>query len=328
ALGLSVGPVIGGFILGTLGWRWVFWVNVPFGLVASVFGWLVIPPTSGLTRGSRFDWTGAFLIVPALATLIASINEAHVWGLISPAFFSGVAVAAVLLFMFTRSELNHNSPLVDFSLFKSGAFVAGNVAGLMSYATLFGIFFLMPFVFIRVFHDDPFTAGLRLAIIPVMIGLFAPFAGALSDRFGARLLTVAGMVLCLGGLAYLYLAISVNSASFPAVMLALAAFGAGQGLFASPNNNSIIAAAPERLTGAAGSFVNVVRSVGMSAGIAAASAILSWRLEALIGHPVNTVRAPTEILLRAGRDDILSLIAFAAVAGLISLICPHGTPDA
>ena len=326
AIGLSAGPMIGGLLLATLGWRWVFWINVPVGLVASVIGWLVIPPTSGLTKDSRFDWTGALMIVPALAAFLAAVNEAHVWGAVSPAFFGAILVSAILLFSFARRELRHDYPLIDFALLKNRIYVAGNAAALMSYATLFGVFFLMPFLFIRVYHDDALTAGLRLAIIPVAIGVVAPFAGGLSDRLGARILTVAGISACLGALVFLYFGIGMESASLLAVMLALAAFGVGQGLFASPNNNSIMAAAPRRLTGEAGGLMNVVRSVGMSVGIAAASALLSWRLEALIGHVVNTVHAPPQLLLHAGRDDLLLLIAFAAIAGLISLVGPHAEP--
>ena len=324
AVGLSVGPMLGGLVLATLGWRWVFWINVPFGLAASIIGWLVIPPTSGLGQDKRFDWAGVLLIVPALAVLLAAINEAHVWGIVSLATFGGILLTAIMLTVFARRERRVTAPLVDFALFGSRAYVAGNAAGLMSYAALFGVFFLMPFLFIRVYHDDPLTAGLRLAIVPVAIGLVAPFAGALSDRFGARLLTVAGMSVCLGGLAYLYLAAGTDASSLPAVMFALAAFGTGQGLFASPNNNSIMAAAPRRLTGEAGGLMNVVRSVGMSIGVAAAATLLSSRLAALVGHAVNTVHAPPEILLSAGRADILLLMAFVAIAGLISLVGPHG----
>lgn len=324
AVGLSVGPMLGGLVLATLGWRWVFWINVPFGLVAAVIGWLVIPLTGDLSRGERFDLTGALLIVPALAVLLAVINEAHVWGIVSSASFGAVLLTAILLTVFVRRERRRAAPLIDFALFRSRAYVAGNAAGLMSYAALFGVFFLMPFLFIRVYHDDALNAGLRLAIVPVAIGLVAPFAGGLSDRFGARLLTVAGMSVCLGGLAWLYFGLTTHTTSLLVVMPALGTFGAGLGLFASPNNNSIMASAPGRLTGEAGSLMNVVRSIGMSIGIAAAATLLSSRLAALVGHAVSTVHAPPGTLLSAGRDDILLMIAFAAIAGLISLVGPHG----
>ena len=90
AVGLSAGPALGGLVLDTLGWQWVFWINVPVGLVGAVIGWLVIPVTKDLPDDSRFDWKGAFLIVPALTALMAVLNEGHAWGVTSPALSSAV----------------------------------------------------------------------------------------------------------------------------------------------------------------------------------------------------------------------------------------------
>ena len=321
AVGLSVGPVIGGFLLATLGWRWAFWINVPFGLVASVIGWLAIPPTANLAHeGSEFDWKGAVLLLPALATFIALISEGHVWRVTSLAFIGGILVALVFAFLFIRSERTSVTPLVDFTLFRSGGFSLGNAAGLMSYAILFGLFFLMPFVLVRGYHDNVFVAGLRLAIVPVAIGLVAPISGALSDRLGTHLLTVLGMLICGASLILLYFTINGNAASLPAVMLAFAIFGSGQGLFASPNNSSIMAAAPPHVTGGAGGLMNVVRSIGMSIGIAGASALFSWRLETLTGRFANTLTATPSVLIDASHSVILLLFGFAAAAALISLV--------
>ena len=205
AIGLSAGPALGGLVLDTLGWQWVFWINVPVGLLAAVIGWFVLPPTNGLAAGERFDWTGAFLILPALTALIAAVNEAHVWGLASPAFLGGVLAGVVLLLLFVLAERRARNPLMDLSLFRSGAFATGNAANLMSYAMLFGLFFLMPFVFIRVYQETPLTAGLQAVdragdARPDR----APFSGALSDRLGARLLTASGMAICVAAMALLY----------------------------------------------------------------------------------------------------------------------------
>jgi MFS family permease len=84
AAGLSAGPALGGLVLDTLGWQWVFWINVPVGLVGAVIGWLVIPLTNDTPDDGRFDWKGAFLIMPALTTLMAGLNEAYAWGVPSP----------------------------------------------------------------------------------------------------------------------------------------------------------------------------------------------------------------------------------------------------
>src|SRR5438270_1752438 len=142
AVGLSAGPAIGGFVLDALDWRWVFWINVPVGLAGTVLGWFVLPPTKNLPADSRFDWTGAFLIAPALTALVAVLNEGYAWGATSPMFIGCALLAVILLTLFVRSEQRAAAPLIDLTLFRQGAFAAGNVAGLLAYAALFGLFFL------------------------------------------------------------------------------------------------------------------------------------------------------------------------------------------
>ena len=182
AIGLSAGPAIGGLVLDALDWRWVFWINVPVGLAGTVMGWFMLPPTRDLPDDGRFDWKGAFLIAPALTALVAVLNEGYAWGATSPALLGCALLAAILLTVFVRSERHADAPLIDLRLFRERAFSAGNLAGLLSYAALFGVFFLMPFIFVRVYHDLALAAGLRLSIVPVMLGAVAPLGGALSDH--------------------------------------------------------------------------------------------------------------------------------------------------
>jgi EmrB/QacA subfamily drug resistance transporter len=320
AVGLSAGPALGGLVLDTLGWQWVFWINVPVGLVGAVIGWLVIPVTKDLPPDSRFDWKGAFLIVPALTALMAVLNEGHAWGVTSPAIIGCALLGVILLTLFVRTEQRAEAPLVDLKLFRQGAFVTGNIAGLLSYAALFGVMFLMPFIFVRVYEDTALAAGLRLSVVPVALGVIAPIGGVLYDRLGSRIVTAAGMLICVAGLALLFAAMDGAPGSLPLAMLALAIFGIGQGLFISPNNSAIMATAPTHLTGEAGGLLIVMRSLGISVGIAAASALLSWRLAELTGSGHNTLHAQAHHLLSASGDVILLLGGFAAIAGAISLV--------
>src|SRR6516165_9047338 len=179
AVGLSAGPALGGLVLDLLDWRWVFWINVPVGLAGTVLGWFVLPPTQNLPADSRFDWKGAFLIAPALTAVVAVLNEGYAWGATSPALLGCALLALILLTLFVRAEQRADAPLIDLTLFRQSAFSAGNVAGLMGYAALFGLFFLMPFIFVRAYRDSTFAAGLRLSIVPVMLGVVAPIAGDL-----------------------------------------------------------------------------------------------------------------------------------------------------
>ena len=130
------------------------------------------------------------------------------------------------------------------------------------------------------------------------------------------------MLLCLAALALLFAMLDGTVASLPLVMLALALFGVGQGLFISPNNSAIVAAAPVSLTGEAGGLINVTRSCGISVGVAAASSLLAWRLAVLTGSGHNTLHAQAQELLSASRDVIILLAGFAAVAGAMSLARP------
>jgi len=319
AVGLSAGPALGGLVLDLLDWRWVFWINVPVGLAGTVLGWFVLPATKDLPDDSRFDWKGAFLIAPALTAFVAVLNEGYAWGATSPALLGCALLAVILLTLFVRAEQRADAPLIDLTLFRQSAFSAGNVAGLMGYAALFGLFFLMPFIFVRAYRDSTFAAGLRLSIVPVMLGVVAPIAGALYDRLGPRLLTASGMLICVVALVLLFAVLDGAPASLPLVMIALAVFGAGQGLFISPNNSAVVAAAPASLTGEAGGLLNVMRSCGISVGVAAASSLLAWRLAVRTGSGHDTLQAETHHLLAAGRDVVVLIGSFAAMAGVISL---------
>ena len=320
AIGLGAGPALGGLILDTLGWHWAFWINVPFGLAGAVLGWLVIPQTRNLGTGGRFDWQGALLIAPALTAVVAALNEGYAWGATSPALIGCVVAAIIFLTLFARVERRAETPLIDFQLLRQGAFLIGNVANFLSYAALFGLFFLVPFVLVRAYQDTALAAGLRLSIVPVMLGLLAPLGGALYDRFGARVVTASGMVVCIAGLAVLHVFLDGAAANMPMVMLALAIFGVGQGLFISPNSGSIMATAPEELTGEAGSLLNMARYLGMSAGIASASALLAMRLSAATGIQGSTINVSAQALVAASRDVILLLCCFVALAGVLSLM--------
>ena len=319
AVGLSAGPAIGGLVLDWLDWRWVFWINVPVGLAGTALGWFVLAPTRGQPDDTSFDWKGALLVAPALTAVVAVLNEGYAWGATSPLLIGFAATAVVLVALFVRAERRAQPPLIDLALFRARAFSAGGLAGLLGYAALFGLFFLMPFVLVRAYHDSAFAAGLRLCIVPMMIGITAPIAGALYDAIGARLPTAFGLLVCVGALAMLGVVLDGERDSLSLVMLALALFGVGQGLFISPNNSAIVAAAPAELTGEAGGLVNVIRSLGVSIGVAAASSVLAWRLAVLTGSATNTVHAGAPALLSAARDVLALLAGFAGIAGAISL---------
>ncbi|TAJ32944.1 MAG: DHA2 family efflux MFS transporter permease subunit, partial [Reyranella sp.] len=322
AIGLGAGPAIGGLILDTLGWQWAFWINVPLGIAGAILGWFILPRTGRQPEGERFDWRGALLIAPALTAFVAVLNEVHALGPTSPILIACLLIGIACAFLFVRAERRAASPLLDLELLAKPAFLLGNAANFVSYACLFGVFFLIPFSLVRTYHETALAAGLRLSILPVMLGLLAPVGGMLSDRLGPRLPTSAGMLICIAGLVLLYVFLDGTASNLWLVTLALGVIGVGQGLFVSPNTSAIMAAAPATETGQAGSVLNVVRMLGVSMGIAGASTLLVFSLGRSSG---STLGLPADTLVAAGRDVIVMLICLAAIAAAISLVRPRTT---
>jgi EmrB/QacA subfamily drug resistance transporter len=320
AVGITLGPVVGGVLLATLGWRWVFWAVVPFALAGAVIGWLIIPKTADLRSDRQFDWQGAVLLMPALTMLLMVISLSHAWGPTSPAIIGSAITTAVLLLMFIGQERQASTPLIDLDLFRISAFAGGILAIVMSYAMLYGMFFLMSFALVRGYHHSPLDAGLRLAIIPVALGIVAPFGGALHERLGVRTVLLSGMAVCVAALILLSVALTGTSSSVHSVIIALAAFGAGLGIFIAPNNSATLSAAPGDRSGEAGGLLNLMRIFGMSVGVACASAVLSWRLAAATGIGDRTLTASEDALLAAVKDGLLLLTVFAVTAGLTSVL--------
>jgi len=312
AVGVSAGPVVGGLLLSSLGWRWVFWVSVPFAFAAILFGWLVLPQTSELTSDKRFDWWGAALLSPALASIVILLSEFRTW---TPKVITLIALLSLgLLALFAWRERRQKAPLIDLQLFGVPAFSGGVIGVNLSYALLYSMFFLMSFVFVRGFGDSPLSAGLHLAIIPISLGLMAPISGKLYERFGPRLLTTAGMALCVGAIVLLLRSLGMMQHDI-AGGAALSLFGVGLGIYIAPNNTATMAAAPAGRTGEAGGLVNLMRVLGCMVGIVTASTALSWRLHARTGFGDRTLGVPAQTVVGAAHEVLWILVFFAIIAG-------------
>jgi EmrB/QacA subfamily drug resistance transporter len=321
AVGISAGPVAGGLLLGTLGWPWVFWVNVPIGVISIVAGWLVLPVTRRQDEDQTFDWRGALLLAPGLAFAIFALNQVSALGIASPLLLGCVGAAIALLFLFVRQEGKTRSALVDIALLKGPAFLGGALACALSYAMLYGMFFLASFALVRGYENTPVIAGLKLAIIPVSISIVAPVAGGLADWMGSRLLSVAGMAVCFAALIALAAAASESSPDLWVGFLGLVGFGIGLGVFIAPNNQATINTVPANLAGVAGATLNLTRILGTVMGVASASAMLSWRIQVARGSTERRLAAfSPHHFVDAVAAGLLMLAVFALIAGAVSLI--------
>lgn len=319
AVGMSAGPAVGGLLLAELGWRWLFWVCAPFGAIAAAIGWLFLPRGETGKGSTAFDWRGAILIGPAIVLLVLALNQLSAWGITSVAILAPLGASVALFALLVRQERAVSAPLVDLRLFEARAFSFGAGAVLLGYALLYGMFFLMSFALEHGYGDSPQAAGLRLALIPVALGGAAPFAGALSDRFGARTLSGVGMTLCFAALVILGTAIAFQTASRVPDAAAFILFGAGLGIFIAPNNHATIKAAPPSLAGQAGSMLNLMRVLGTSLGVASATSTLSWGLHIVTGDARDWIPSAGHSTLDAVEIGLGMLACMSVIAGFLSV---------
>jgi predicted MFS family arabinose efflux permease len=147
-------------LIDTLGWRWVFFIAVPFGVIGTLLAWLILPTTTRETgqKTERFDWLGAALLAPGIALVLLGLTFGNSWGWTSPMLVLVLTLAVIALAVLWRAEASAVSPLVEPTLLRNRVFTLGLLAGLLSYAVLFGSLFLLPFYLERVLGQTPAQA--------------------------------------------------------------------------------------------------------------------------------------------------------------------------
>ncbi len=268
-MGLSVGPFIGGLLTGYLGWRSLFWVNVPLGLL--VLG-LLLTRLNGEwneARGERFDSAGALLFSGMVVCIMFGLS-------IVPAFsaFALIAAGIALLVVFAVFESRQGNPVLDVRLFRHNpTFAFSNLAALINYSAAFTVSFLLSLYLQYLKGLTPLQTGLALMAQPVVMGLLSPAAGRLSDRIEPALLSSAGMGLTTLGLTLL--GFLDGATPLASIIVALLIIGAGFALFSSPNTNAIMSSIERRQYGLAAGIVSTMRLTGQMAGLALATMLLS-----------------------------------------------------
>ncbi|HVC70259.1 MAG TPA: MFS transporter [Acidimicrobiales bacterium] len=303
ALGLALGPTVGGILLAAGGWRLLFFVNVPAGILGTVAAWLFVPRSRDLRSRSRFDWIGLGLFLPAVVALLVAVTFGAHWGWLSSRTVCLLLVAAAAAAAFVAWERRARAPMLDLALFRSIPFTIGIISGLLSYLMLFGTMFAVPYFLERARGDSSGRAGLILTVLPLVLGCVAPFSSRLGRRRGARPLTVGGMALSAGALAILAL-------SHPggwALAGGLGVVGLGLGLFIPANNTVIMSATPRAHTGTTGGLLNMTRGLGTALGLSLTGLVFGH----FAAHH-NSVAGATS----GFHSALLFLAAIAAMAGL------------
>jgi EmrB/QacA subfamily drug resistance transporter len=289
-VGLATGAPLGGWLTGALGWRSIFYVNVPLGIIALVLGSRVVTPSRSGDRQDRFDILGAVVYVFGLILLLLGLNQGHAWGWTSGAVLGCLLVGLGLLGAWVAVELRVPSPMLDLRLFARRTFSAPVVSALLNYGASITTSFLLPFALIQGRGLSPAQAGLVLTCQPIVMALTASVSGTLSDRIGSRAPATIGMGILAIGLFLLSRVTLEMPLGLIVGMLLLT--GLGIGLFTSPNNSAVLGAVPAQQRGVANGILGTARTLGMLLGIALAGAVYATTF-GLLGDesPASVLRA-------------------------------------
>jgi len=256
-LGLSVGPFMGGLITEQIGWRFIFWLNLPLGLILLAVIFLMLKGDWAEARGSKFDLAGSVILALALLSTMYGFSN-----LPAPYAFALIVIGLIGFVVFIIYELRIPMPVIDINLFRRNTvFAFSNLAALINYAATFAVGFLLSLYLQRIKSLSPQEAGLVLIAQPIIQAVFSPVAGRLSDRIEPRTVASLGMALTMIGLVLL---IPLNAdTSLVYIVSCLVVLGFGFALFSSPNTNAIMSSVDRQFYGVAGAVVSSMRQIGM-----------------------------------------------------------------
>src|SRR4051794_39795249 len=272
AVGLVIGPVLGG-VLVAISWHWVFWFNVPFALLGSLWAAGILRELALPDRVRGFDIPGVVTFVVGLTGFVYGLSRAGLSGWDDPLTLAGLAVGIVLLPAFVLIERHHRAPMLDLSIFSNRLFSAATAAAFINGLSRFALMFVFVFYFQGAQGDDPITAGIKLAPLAIGMLISSPLAGIWADRRGSRILSMLGMLVSAAALA----AMTTLQPGSPywQSSLWLLIVGIGSGMFNSPNTAAMMGTVPAKRRGIAAGTRTMVQNTGAVISIAFVLAIIT-----------------------------------------------------
>jgi EmrB/QacA subfamily drug resistance transporter len=271
-LGVALGPVIGGAVVDGISWHWIFWLNVPIGLVIAPLARLRLAESHG--PAGRVDLPGLVLASGGLFGIVYGLVRANALGWTSTTVLAALVGGAILLLAFIASERRTAAPMLPLDFFRSRAFSATNAVSLAMYFGMFGSIFLLAQFFQVVQHYSPLQAGLRTLPWTGMPMIVAPIAGVLSDRIGSRPLMFSGLALQAAGLGWLVTVLAPGT-PYTSFVGPFILAGAGMAMVFAPAANAVLSAVRPSQAGQASGATNAIRELGGVLGIAVLASVFT-----------------------------------------------------
>lgn len=328
--GFLLGPVVGG-ILTSISWRLVFLINVPIGIIGTIWGILQLREPVTLPSGQHFDWKGSLTFTLGLATLLLAVSLYAFPMTAAWVVYVLFIVAAVSLALFIVAERRAPEPMLNLHLFENRSFAYASAANGINGLARGAVLFVLTFFLQGPYGYDPLKAGIFLAPFGAAFLVVGPISGHLSDRYGARYLATAGLLVSAVGLLGLCTVVSATPYWVLAVWMAL--MGGGSGLFASPNMNAIMSAVKPSERGIASGIRSMLMNTGQMLSIAIAfPLVLSQLPETVLYHVFlygGGLGGTPQVLASfefGMHEAFLVSAVFTVFAAIISFRRPSGAP--
>ncbi len=314
AMALAIGPLIGGLITEHIDWSWIFFVNVPIGVLGLIVGRLVIDESRDTSAEQRLDLPGLVASGVGLFALTFALIEANSYGWTDPVIIGLFVLSAVSIVAFVLLERHQRSPLLDLSLFRSSTFAGANVVALLTTLAMFGVFFFMSIYMQNILGYSATKTGAAFLPMTILIILIAPVAGKSSDRIGSRALMTTGMLLLATSLV-LFSRLGLDS-TFWDILPGLILGGFGIALVMTPMTAAALGSVPVEKSGVGSGVLNTFRQVGGALGIAVMGAIVASYVDLSGGRPdpssfIDGFQAALRV--SAGFALLGAVIAFATI---------------
>lgn len=261
-LALIVGPVLGGFIVATLSWQWIFWINLPIGIITIYFSHILLPESKG--KEDKLNFTDFLLITISSAGIIWSLSEITTQNSHVITTITGLSCLVLGILFIIRQKMT-TTPMIPLILFHSKVFTNGNIATFLLYASMFGVLFFLPQYFLVFEKTNPLIAGLQLLPWTATLVVIAPFAGNAVDKFGEKIIATLGLFL--QGIGYLLIILLVNvTNSYIAMAIPLMIAGMGLSMAGPALQKSVLSAVEPIYLGKASGIYNIFRLFGGAIG--------------------------------------------------------------
>lgn len=318
SLGSIAGPGIGGLILAHFSWSYIFWINVPVGILTILIGEKFLPKDLTMSK-KKIDWLGFATFALTIMSFFGAVFIGQEVGYIHTLPVLLLVAAIIFFILFIQVEKRKENPLLVFSILKNKMFTMSLITALLIFSANFFVNVVMPFYLQNARGLTASYAGLLMMVFPFLMVIGSPLSGYLTDKIGPQKLVLIGLTL-LSITQLLYVFMSQSSPIWYYV-LATAIMGMGNALFQSPNNTIVMSSVEKENLGVAGSMNSFARNLGMVIGIALSTTILYGGMSTAYGQRVTTyVNDRPDIFIYGMRVTFIASLVICAFALMISLV--------